>query len=351
MMFSILLGVCAGIISSTAKSTRQTSWKSWPLAVFCSCPWSWSHIWGRKLPLKPQEAETKLFLLRPMTHLSQNQGENEYLGALACNTCRPHWGLHRQPSELSRGRRRSIPSSPIRRNLSTEILIKKAWYILNAYSLKLDKLDTCSLRWPRFTNSSESSWDTCSAKWISQPKRKMTRQNGLGQILTNFYWNTKQNQTEIGRVVSGDLGLWVTHKVHFTSDLRVNEWLLDGRNLRGLKHLWGNCLAFETRNHKSSVHLRLSFILIYIYIYIIYILYILILQGTMRSFNTKLKSASLGMTSRVVVMSMADATHVSRVMLTKPRSETEEKNRWKFEVKIEVKNGKLQKWKVTTSLY
>lgn len=105
--------------------------------MFCSCPWSWSHIWGRKLPLKPQNKETKLFLLPVLSHTF----ENEYLGA-ACNTCMPHSGLHRQPSELSRGRRRSIPSSPIRRNLSTKspkIRIKKVGdSILNAHSLKLE---------------------------------------------------------------------------------------------------------------------------------------------------------------------------------------------------------------------
>lgn len=154
--------------------------------MFCSCPWSWSHIWGRKLPLKPQNKETKLFLLPVLSHTF----ENEYLGA-ACNTCMPHSGLHRQPSELSRGRRRSIPSSPIRRNLSTKspkIRIKKVGdSILNAHSLKLEVAALYELLCVIWRHLLSMNLPTTKndAKWATN--------------LRKFY------ETEIGRVMSGDL--------------------------------------------------------------------------------------------------------------------------------------------------
>lgn len=187
MMFSILLGVCAGKILYFIHCQKHS-----PdfLKILMTLSQN-SSVLLLSLVLEPHlgeevaiEASKQGNKTVPVTRLpvlsrTQNQGiENEYLGA-ACNTCMPHSGLHRQPSELSRGKRRSIPSSPIRRNLSTKspkIRIKKVEdSILNAHSLKLDTWLTWSLRWPRFTNSSASSGDTCSA-WISQQQKKT--QNG-----------------------------------------------------------------------------------------------------------------------------------------------------------------------------
>lgn len=134
MMFSILLGVCAGKIlyfihcqkhsPDFLKILMTLSQNSTVLLLSLVLE---PHL-GEEVAIEASKQGNKTVPVTRLPVLSHTF-ENEYLGA-ACNTCMPHSGLHRQPSELSRGRRRSIPSSPIRRNLSTKIpkiRIKKGW--------------------------------------------------------------------------------------------------------------------------------------------------------------------------------------------------------------------------------